>query len=67
MAPIIGISRDDNLVGTSVTSRPSCADDIFVLAGNDRIDGRFMREALSERDGQRRFLVHPRRRCIDDS
>jgi hypothetical protein len=65
MAPIIGTSRDDNLVGTSITNRPSCADDIFGLSGNDRIDGRLVCEPLGELDGQRRFLVHPRRRGID--
>ena len=65
MAPIIGTSRDDNLVGTSVTSHPTCADDVFGPSGNDRIDGRFVREVLSQLDGQRPFLVHPRRRGID--
>jgi hypothetical protein len=67
MAPMIGTSRDDNLVGTSVTSRPTCADDIFGLSYNDRIDGRFVREALSELDDpQRPFPVHARRRGIED-
>jgi hypothetical protein len=59
MAPIIGTSRDDNLVGTSIASRPTCADDVFGPPGNDRIDGRFVREVLGQLDGQRPFLVHP--------
>ena len=42
---------------------------IFGLSGNDRIDGRFVREALIELDGgpQCPFLVHARRQGIDDS
>jgi Ca2+-binding RTX toxin-like protein len=39
MAQIIGTLRD-NLVGTSVTNSSTDSDDIFVLSGNDRINGR---------------------------
>ena len=40
MAQIIGTPRNDNLVGTSVTNSTTGEDDIFGLAGADRIDGR---------------------------
>jgi Ca2+-binding RTX toxin-like protein len=36
MAPITGTLRDNNLVGTSVTNRPTCADDTFGFSGKDR-------------------------------
>jgi RTX calcium-binding nonapeptide repeat (4 copies) len=39
MAQIVGTLRN-NLVGTSATNSPTGADDIFVLSGNDRINGR---------------------------
>jgi hypothetical protein len=59
MAQITETLRDNNLVGTSVINRPTCADDIRRLSGKDRIDGRFVREAVIELDGspRRPFLV----------
>ncbi len=40
MAQIIGTPRNDNLLGTRLTNRSTGEDDIFGLAGADRIDGR---------------------------
>jgi hypothetical protein len=68
MAPIIRTSPDNHLVGTSVATILTRADDTFRLSATDRIEGCLLREALSEPDDpQRPFLVHPRRRGIDDS
>jgi hypothetical protein len=47
MAPITGTLRDSKLVGTSVTNRPTCADDTFGLFGKDRLDGRNSDHRLS--------------------
>ena len=40
MAQIIGTPRNDNLLGTRLTNSTTGEDDIFGLAGADRIDGR---------------------------
>jgi hypothetical protein len=40
MAQMVGILRDNNLVGTSATNNPIGAHDDFCLPSNDRIEGR---------------------------
>jgi hypothetical protein len=68
MAPTIRTSRDNHLVGTSVTNVLARADDVFGLSGNNRIAGPLLGEALMELRGpQYPFLAHARRRGIDDS
>jgi hypothetical protein len=63
MAPIIRTSRDNHLVGTSVTNVLTLG-----LSGNDRIAGFLVCGALTELHGpQRPFLAHARRQGIDGS
>jgi hypothetical protein len=67
MAPIIRTSRDNHLVGTSVSNVLTRAD-VFGLSGNDRIAGLLVCGALTELHGpQRPFLAHARRQGIDGS
>jgi hypothetical protein len=56
MAQIVATLRDDNLVATSVTNSPTCADDSFGLSGNDRIDGRSGDDRLFGGPGEENLL-----------